>query len=186
MINSASDEGMHKDPSSVMGKGAHNNTQLTELVVAASRYEIYMLRKIEFLHGRVSDQGPEPWLKIIQHGESCLLFVWLSISLTLYLLPLFSLSLCMSLPLSASFCLRIRPTISFPLPLSDPSFRRLSGFHPSPSLYPSIFFSVSVRMTSFSNIVPLPSPSLFLPLYLYVSEVCCLALSSRISLVLLH
>ena len=42
MINSASDEGMHKDHSSVMGKGAHNNTQLTELVVAASRYQIDM------------------------------------------------------------------------------------------------------------------------------------------------
>jgi len=40
VINSASDEGMHKDHSSVMGKGAHNNTQLTELVVAASRYQI--------------------------------------------------------------------------------------------------------------------------------------------------
>ena len=49
MINSASDEGMHKDHSSVMGKGAHNNTQLTELVVAASRYQIDMLRKTEFL-----------------------------------------------------------------------------------------------------------------------------------------
>ena len=46
MINSASDEGMHKDHSSVMGKGAHNNTQLTELVVAAARYQIDMLRKI--------------------------------------------------------------------------------------------------------------------------------------------
>src|SRR6218665_3734885 len=40
---------MHKDHSSVMGKGAHNNTQLTELVVAASRYQIDMLRQIEFL-----------------------------------------------------------------------------------------------------------------------------------------
>ena len=52
MINSASDEGMHKDHSSVMGKGAHNNTQLTELVVAASRCQIDMLRKIEW--GKVS------------------------------------------------------------------------------------------------------------------------------------
>src|SRR6218665_1152034 len=40
---------MHKDHSSVMGKGAHNNTQLTEPVIAASCYEIDMLRKIEFL-----------------------------------------------------------------------------------------------------------------------------------------
>ena len=32
-----------------MGKGAHNNTQMTELVVAASRYQVDMLRKTEFI-----------------------------------------------------------------------------------------------------------------------------------------
>src|SRR6218665_2588056 len=36
---------MHKDHSSVMGKGAHNNTQLTELVVAASRYQLTCTEK---------------------------------------------------------------------------------------------------------------------------------------------
>jgi len=69
VINSASDEGMHKDHSSIMGKGAHNNTQLTELVVAASRYQIDMLVE-DGTHNKI-----RYWLKMEHLQPTCVVIL---------------------------------------------------------------------------------------------------------------
>src|SRR6218665_2999432 len=49
---------MHKDHSSVMGKRAHNNTQLTQLVVAASRYQLTCSEKLVTLVQSLSKASP--------------------------------------------------------------------------------------------------------------------------------